>query len=299
MDSDLGGPYPLNPPGQPVNQPQTRNYPSQPPPPTEAYRILRGPRAMPGEPVLTLPKDVGIDISRGPSVDPSNPNGIPTFYRLFPLGNTNGNGPFDILFDPSGRLIGPASTLGNRVCLWVRDISTELGPTQLPDGDNTLITIYARTGQITAHPIDPSGLQLNTLRTQQTVEPVPLHARREVVGGPVNAFGIGKAGEIMNRRTATTLTEVLVAIFIMGIGLMAILALFPLGAAQMAQALKDQRSAEAAANASALARVIWKQACDADTVEFGAPNPSRPAFRESTHPEALPALDSALCVCDG
>jgi hypothetical protein len=171
LDSDLGGPYPLNPPGQPVSQPQTRDYPSQPPPPTEAYRILRGPRAMPGEPVLTLPKDVGIDISRGPSVDPSNPNGIPTFYRLFPLGNTNGNGPFDILFDPSGRLIGPTSELGNRVCLWVRDISTELGPTQLPDGDNTLITIYARTGQVTAHPIDPSGLQLNTQSNTQLWNP--------------------------------------------------------------------------------------------------------------------------------
>lgn len=68
----------------------------------------------------------------------------------------------------------------------------------------------------------------------------------------------------MNRRKGTTLTEVLVAIFIMGIGLMAILSLFPLGAAQMAQALKDQRAAEAAANASSLARVIWKQAVDAD-----------------------------------
>ena len=52
----------------------------------------------------------------------------------------------------------------------------------------------------------------------------------------------------MNRRTATTLTEVLVAIFIMGIGLMAILSLFPLGAVRWRR-LKDQRSAEAAANA--------------------------------------------------
>ena len=42
----------------------------------------------------------------------------------------------------------------------------------------------------------------------------------------------------MNRRNATTLTEVLVAIFIMGIGLMAILSLFPLGAAQMARRLR-------------------------------------------------------------
>jgi type II secretory pathway pseudopilin PulG len=86
----------------------------------------------------------------------------------------------------------------------------------------------------------------------------------------------------MNRRSATTLVEVLVAIFIMGIGLLAILALFPLGALQMAQALKDDRAAQAAANATALARVIWKQACDADAVLFGVPDSVRPAFREGT-----------------
>jgi hypothetical protein len=66
-----------------------------------------------------------------------------------------------------------------------------------------------------------------------------------------------------NRR-AVTLVEVLIAIFLMGIGLMAILSLFPLGAAQMAQAIKDQRCAEAATNADALSRIIWKQTCDAD-----------------------------------
>jgi Tfp pilus assembly protein PilV len=65
-------------------------------------------------------------------------------------------------------------------------------------------------------------------------------------------------------RRAVTLVEVLIAIFLMGIGLMAILSLFPLGAAQMAQALKDQRCAEATTNADAMARIIWKIACDAD-----------------------------------
>lgn len=68
----------------------------------------------------------------------------------------------------------------------------------------------------------------------------------------------------VKRRSGVTLTEVLIAIFVMGIGLMAILSLFPLGASQMAQAIKDQRAAEAAANASALARIMWKQACDED-----------------------------------
>ena len=72
----------------------------------------------------------------------------------------------------------------------------------------------------------------------------------------------------MNRRNAVTLTEVLIAIFVLSIGLMALLSLFPLGAAQMAQAIKDQRAAEAATTAAGMARVIWKRVCDDDANSF-------------------------------
>lgn len=88
----------------------------------------------------------------------------------------------------------------------------------------------------------------------------------------------------MVRRNATTLTEVLIAIFIMGIGLMAILALFPLGAVQMAQALKDQRAAEAAANAASMARIIWKQACEADAAYTYAVGTTHALFRAPINP---------------
>jgi type II secretory pathway pseudopilin PulG len=57
----------------------------------------------------------------------------------------------------------------------------------------------------------------------------------------------------MNHRTGTTLIEVLVAIFVMGIGLLSILVLFPLGALSMAQAIRDDRSAHSIANARAVA----------------------------------------------
>jgi hypothetical protein len=57
----------------------------------------------------------------------------------------------------------------------------------------------------------------------------------------------------MKYRTAVTLVEVLVAIFVMAIGLLALLTLFPLGALRMAQAIKDDRTAHAAANAAAIA----------------------------------------------
>lgn len=52
----------------------------------------------------------------------------------------------------------------------------------------------------------------------------------------------------------TTLVEVLVAIFIMGVGLMSALTLFPLGALNMAEAIKDDRTAAIAAEAAAFSQ---------------------------------------------
>lgn len=59
-------------------------------------------------------------------------------------------------------------------------------------------------------------------------------------------------------RAGVTLTEVLVAIFVCGLGLMALMTLFPLGAMNMAQAIKDDRCGHAAANASAILRSVWR-----------------------------------------
>src|SRR5262245_2760610 len=69
-------------------------------------------------------------------------------------------------------------------------------------------------------------------------------------------------------RRGVTLTEVLVAIFCCGLGLMALMTLFPLGAINMAQALKDDRSGHAAGNASSIFRTLWRV-----NLESGAPNP--------------------------
>jgi len=54
------------------------------------------------------------------------------------------------------------------------------------------------------------------------------------------------------RRRGVTLVECLVAIFVASIGLLALLALFPVGALAMRQALKDSRCAQLSANATAL-----------------------------------------------
>src|SRR5262245_55047697 len=56
----------------------------------------------------------------------------------------------------------------------------------------------------------------------------------------------------MPRRDAATLVEVLVAIFVMGIGLLAVLALFPLGVLRMAQAIQDNCTGNIAQSADAL-----------------------------------------------
>ena len=57
----------------------------------------------------------------------------------------------------------------------------------------------------------------------------------------------------MTRRSGVTLVEVLVAIFVMGIGLIALLTLFPIGMLRVAQALGDARSVESADNAHSIA----------------------------------------------
>src|SRR5262249_18309502 len=53
-------------------------------------------------------------------------------------------------------------------------------------------------------------------------------------------------------RHGVTLVEVLVAIFVTSVGLLALLALFPIGALNMYQAIKDSRCAQAAINANAV-----------------------------------------------
>jgi hypothetical protein len=59
----------------------------------------------------------------------------------------------------------------------------------------------------------------------------------------------------MTRRTGATLIEVLVAIFVMGIGMLALLTLFPIGVLTMRQAIQDDRSASSSAAATAIAKM--------------------------------------------
>lgn len=60
------------------------------------------------------------------------------------------------------------------------------------------------------------------------------------------------------QRRGLTLTEALVAMFVAAIGMICLLALFPLGALQMGQALKDARCTETATNAEAMLRTHYR-----------------------------------------
>jgi hypothetical protein len=55
-----------------------------------------------------------------------------------------------------------------------------------------------------------------------------------------------------------SMAEVLVALFLMALGSIAILTMFPLGMFHMGQALKDDRTAQSAAQADAFMRSIWR-----------------------------------------
>lgn len=91
-------------------------------------------------------------------------------------------------------------------------------------------------------------------------------------------------------RRGLSLAEVLIALFVVGIGMLAVLTLFPLGAMSMARAIKDDRTASHNLNMSAMARWIWKD-------ELGVPGTLRDMYPEippAPTPGALQRLDP-LC----
>lgn len=77
------------------------------------------------------------------------------------------------------------------------------------------------------------------------------------------------------RRPGISLTEVLVALFLMGIGTIAILTLFPLGALNMAAAFRDDRTSQSASQADSYMRFYWQAEVigpRTDVLATGLPN---------------------------
>jgi prepilin-type N-terminal cleavage/methylation domain-containing protein len=112
------------------------------------YQIVRQPRPMVGVNAVTLPTDVVVDCP----LAPSHP-ALGTSLGLPSSGNQ------DILFDPSGKVLGSAGTNG-KVVLWVYDWTTGNGVpagTQPGAPEQTLVAVFTRTGNIVAQPVNVSG----------------------------------------------------------------------------------------------------------------------------------------------
>lgn len=93
----------------------------------------------------------------------------------------------------------------------------------------------------------------------------------------------------MTRRPGLSLIEVLTALFIMGVGTIAILTMFPLGAVNMANANRDDRSTLAAFGADQYFRTYWRtEIAEKATV-------TEPFFTALDDPDgagAIPALNA-------
>jgi hypothetical protein len=72
-------------------------------------------------------------------------------------------------------------------------------------------------------------------------------------------------------RPGLTLVEALVALFVAAIGMICLMTLFPLGALQMGQALKDERSSQLAVQADAKVRTYWRGLLDGTLTDSGTP----------------------------
>ena len=99
----------------------------------------------------------------------------------------------------------------------------------------------------------------------------------------------------MTRRAGTSLIEVLVTIGILGIGLTSVIALFPMAAITLGQALRDDRTATCAGTADGLIRDIHQRS----VVEAGA-NSQEPYFTAMDGNQSLNAADChSLSWADG
>jgi prepilin-type N-terminal cleavage/methylation domain-containing protein len=127
---------------------------------TANWRIIRQPRRVAGEDVLTLPQDVVVDLSVMPIPQSPAPVPNPTASWAQPWSQNvpARAGSFEILFSPSGAVIGQTASSG-KVLLWVRD-ATVPSPSQADaptiQGNPSLVSIQVRTGFIGSYPVVPN-----------------------------------------------------------------------------------------------------------------------------------------------
>jgi prepilin-type N-terminal cleavage/methylation domain-containing protein len=130
-----------------LSQPTLPPTPTPLPPPLNLpYKIVRAPRPMIGVGPVALPSDIFVDKGNDPGLggqslitqDPT-PSGAATFP---PAVGSN----YDIMFAPSGKVLGLAGTQG-KVVLWIWD-PTRSAPEQV------LVAVFTQTGNIATQPVN-------------------------------------------------------------------------------------------------------------------------------------------------
>jgi prepilin-type N-terminal cleavage/methylation domain-containing protein len=102
--------------------------------PTSNWRIIRSPRPLLGEDSLLLPTDVILDLSLSLSV---------------PVRQSSA----EILFAPSGAVVGAGTATNDKIVLFVRDGFRD----NVTDGEPVLVLINVLSGKIGAVPVDPAN----------------------------------------------------------------------------------------------------------------------------------------------
>jgi prepilin-type N-terminal cleavage/methylation domain-containing protein len=110
------------------------------------YRIMRSPRPALGEEIQQLPEDVIIEapvaFGGGSFIDPDPATATTDTPAGF----------YDVLFSPTGRVIGPGGRRG-KVVLWVRDVNANRNTAI----EQSLIVVFTRTGRVASYQVDTSG----------------------------------------------------------------------------------------------------------------------------------------------
>ncbi len=125
------------------------------------YRIIRQPRELVGEPVLTLPYNIVIDLNTsfvsGNLVTFSNP---PVRTSLNPTSTYQYR---EIIFSPSGAVVGAGNQnpYDGQIYLWVRDGTLNDISGDPQQGDPTIISVQTRSGFINPYPVAPISATYN------------------------------------------------------------------------------------------------------------------------------------------
>jgi hypothetical protein len=120
---------------------------------TTNWRIIRAPRPVSGEEPVELSGDVIIDLGNDPTTGrPLSPN-VP-IRSVLPSSGTGTPVTFrEILFAPSGSVIGHGTQGNDKIILFVRDSSRQ----KVTDGEPVLIAVQIGTGFIGGYPVDVSS----------------------------------------------------------------------------------------------------------------------------------------------